>query len=164
MMPCLDLKLKINETFSEFLQFYPYYDEFREEILKFTEKRMTERLKEMPEDNMDYWYIEHQLKADITMELLEAASGKKEFSEPMSAIRARNLASIRSCGGPKPSGPSESLQATRSLDLTSITWSEILAANPIDSIKPVSAKADRKSIKYEKKGKVIYLPFRPELF
>ncbi|MBP1759281.1 MAG: hypothetical protein H6Q63_198 [Firmicutes bacterium] len=86
MMPYTSLRQKVNEVFSDFLRYYPIYEEFRKEILEMTERRVSKRLVKMSGATLERYFIGHQLRADITVEITKVAMLMKEFPEPIASI------------------------------------------------------------------------------
>ncbi len=91
MMPYTSLRQKVNEVFSDFLRYYPSYEEYRKEILEVTERRVSKRLAKMSGATLERYFIGHQLRADITVEITKVAMLMKEFPAPIAAIESSGL-------------------------------------------------------------------------
>lgn len=114
MMPYTSLRQRVNEVFSDFLRYYPSYEVFRKDILEMTERRVSKRLAKMSGAALERYFIGHQLRVDITVEITKVAMLMKEFSAPIASIV---------------------------------------------SSEPIVSKATSR-FTYEKKGNVVYLPYR----
>jgi len=125
MMPYTSLRQKIKEVLSEFLRLYPAYQEFSGQLLELTEKHVSQRLADMSGASLERYFIGHQLRVDITVELTKVAMLLKEFPESI-AHRALTAPSV-------PTVPTESILSKTTTHFT-----------------------------YEKRGKIIYLPLRPQ--
>lgn len=126
MMPYTSLRQKTKEVLSEFLRLYPAYQEFSGQLLELTEKHVSQRLADMSRASLERYFIGHQLRVDITVELTKVAMLLKEFPETIA-----HISPLSTTVTTEPTGTIESILSKNSTHFT-----------------------------YEKRGNVIYLPFR----